>query len=147
MKRRCLYLMTAFFVLVSTRCSFADSKTFTVVGELVFNSTGNIFVSLVTEELFGQKYEGVQKQILIVTEKESDSGRVHFSFSGVEAGIYGIRCYQDENGNEELDGGLFGPIEPWGMSFRDDRPSRWPKYENISFEVHEDFHAVTIILK
>ena len=147
MKRRSLFIMTAFFVLVSARCSFADSKTFTVEGEVVFGSTGSIFVSLVTEELFGTKYEGVRKAVLAITAKESERGRVRFSFTRIETGIYGIRCYQDENGNGVLDGGLFGPTEPWGMSFRQERPSRWPTFDNIAFEVSEDACNITIILK
>ncbi len=147
MKQGIFFLMAAIFFLGCVRFCLADSDTYVVEGEIIFRGTGNIFVSLVTEELFGQKYEGVKKQILIVTEKESDSGRVRFSFSGVEGGIYGIRCYQDENGNGELDGGLFGPTEPWEMSFRGDRPSRWPKFENISFEVFEDVRDLAITLK
>jgi uncharacterized protein (DUF2141 family) len=147
MKKRSLFLITVLCVLTSLPYLFADSKTYTVEGEIVFSGTGNIFVSLVTEEFFGQKYEGVRKQILIITQKESEMGQAPFSFCGVEEGTYGIRCYQDENGNGELDGGLFGPTEPWGMSFRHDRPSRWPKFENISFEVIEDVRDLTIALK
>ncbi|MBN2324044.1 MAG: DUF2141 domain-containing protein [Spirochaetes bacterium] len=146
MKRRCLFPVTVCYLFWAC-LSFAGTKTYTVEGEITFNGTGNIFVSLVTEELFGKKYEGVREKILVVTENESGSGRIRFSFDGVDTGVYGIRCYQDENENGELDGGLFGPTEPWGMSFRHDRPTRWPTFENISFEVIEDVRDLTIVLK
>jgi hypothetical protein len=63
MKRRCLFPVTVCYLFWAC-LSFAGTKTYTVEGEITFNGTGNIFVSLVTEELFGKKYEGSEKKSL-----------------------------------------------------------------------------------
>jgi len=35
-----------------------------------------------------------------------------FVFNDVKAGIYGIRCFQDQNNDGKLNIGMFGPSEP-----------------------------------
>jgi uncharacterized protein (DUF2141 family) len=141
-----LLLFMLLFIL-SIGNSHAQSELFTVEGEVLFSETGDIYITLVTEQLFGTPYEGARKSLITVGEEELKAGCVRFRFMGVDAGVYGIRCYQDVNGNGELDRGLFGPSEPWGMSWQQEKPSRWPKFENIAFEVKVDIRDIKILLQ
>jgi uncharacterized protein (DUF2141 family) len=71
-----------------------------------------------------------------------------FAFYNVPSGRYGIRCFQDVNGNEELDSGLFGmPKEPWGF-YRPKRPRlRGPKFKEVAFEVNANITDIQVDVK
>ena len=68
--------------------------------------------------------------------KQLNKKKVSFKFEGIQKGTYGIRCFQDENGNGKLGKGMFGPKEPWGMSWQGDKPAKWPKFKHIAFNVN-----------
>ena len=126
---------------------FAQSETFSIEGELLFNKSGDIYISLVTEELFGTPLAGVRKFIIKIKEDEIKKNRVAFRFEDVAPGVYGLRCFQDVNGNGILDKGVFGPKEPWGMSWQGDKPARWPKFKHICFEITANITNLIIDLK
>ncbi len=141
--------------------AWAAEKGFKVAGEIKIKKTGDIYVTLVTKEQFeadgdGDKEQEEKKQgvepspfalIIPVGEEEQKAQKVSFAFEGVPAGTYGIRCFQDVNGNGELDMGTFGPREPWGM-YRPKRPTfRGPKFEEIKFEVKEDMTEISFEVK
>jgi len=63
---------------------------------------------------------------------------VELKFSMVPAGVYAIRAYQDLNGNGCLDGGLFGPREPWALSLQNGQARFPPRYEDIAFKLEAD---------
>ncbi len=65
----------------------------------------------------------------------------------ISYGMYGIRCFLDKNGNGKLDSGLFGPTEPWGMSFKNGRPFGMPSFNDICFEVKTDKSNIFIEVK
>ena len=113
---------------------------FTVSGECQVTGRGLIHVFLVDERSFSVAMSGIQA----VTTKLDASGlktrRVAFAFT-VPQGTYGIRCFLDVNGNSGLDRGLFGPMEPWGMSWRVRRPAGFPRFADISFAVAGDVSA------
>lgn len=70
---------------------------------------------------------------------EADSKtRVQFRFEGVPTGTYAIRAFLDENGNAELDMGMFGPKEPWGVYRASGRIVGPPRFGNLAFEVDFD---------
>ena len=125
--------------LISVMCFatpvFAQAEGFSIEGELLFNKTGDIYISLVNEEIFGTPLTGIQKYIIKIGPDEIERNRVAYKFENVAPGVYGIRCFQDVNGNGILDKGTFGPKEPWGMSWQGDKPARWPRFKHICFEV------------
>jgi len=138
------YLISAFCFASSVS---AQSETFSIEGELVFNSSGNIYISLVDEEVFGTPMTGIQQYIIRIGQDEMEKKRVAYKFENVAAGVYGIRCFQDVNSNGILDKGMFGPKEPWGMSWQGEKPARWPKFNHISFEVTENITNLIIDLQ
>jgi uncharacterized protein (DUF2141 family) len=136
-----------FFIMGFATHVFAQSETFSIEGELLFNNSGDIFISLVNEELFGTPMTGVQQYIIRIGPDEMDKKRVAYKFENVAPGVYGIRCFQDVNGNGILDKGMFGPKEPWGMSWQGDKPAKWPKFNHICFEVTADIKNLNIDLE
>ena len=54
---------------------------------------------------------------------------------------------QDTNGNGDLDRGLFGPIEQWGMSWKVKMLFRISKSADIVFDVYKDINGVEINMR
>jgi uncharacterized protein (DUF2141 family) len=50
----------------------------------------------------------------------------------------------DTNGNEKVDRGLFGPSEPWGMSWQEKRVARIPRFKDIAFQLAGDIVGIEI---
>ncbi len=121
-----------------------------MAGEIRFSESGNLFVQLVTKEQFEGREErkGAKTSpfgmIIQVGEEEEKAKKASFAFKDIPGGIYGIRVFQDVDGNKNLNIGLFGPTEPWGM-YRPSRPQfRGPTFEEIAFEVRRDVVDVVI---
>jgi uncharacterized protein (DUF2141 family) len=124
-----------------------QTDRYAVAGRIAFQNRGVIYVFLVTEEDFKTPLTGTQVLQLEIGSDEIKENEVTFRFEKVEAGIYGIRCFQDVNGNGELDGGLRGPAEPWGMSWQSEKPKKWPRFPHIAFEVKQDVNDLYIMLQ
>ncbi len=137
--------------LVSAFC-FASSVSaqpglFSIEGELVFNGSGDIYICLVDEKTFSTPFDGIQKYIIRIGPDEMEKNRAAYKFENVAPGVYGIRCFQDVNANGILDKGMFGPKEPWGMSWQGEKPAMWPKFSHLSFEVTENITNLIIDLQ
>ncbi len=160
MSKKILSILISSLMLLST-LAWAELEGFKLAGEIHFKKTGDIHVTLVTKEQFeadgdGDKEQEEEKQgvepssfalIIPVGKKEQKAKRVSFTFEGGAVGMFGIQCFQDVNGNGELDMGTFGPKEPWGM-YRPKRPAfRGPKFEEIKFEVKENMTDISIEVK
>jgi len=126
---------------------FAQSSAFTIEGEVMFKKTGDIYIYLVNEKIFKKPFTGIQDTVITINKKDLKKKSVSFKFKGIQSGTYGIRCFQDENGNGKLDKGMFGPKEPWGMSWQGDKPAKWPKFKHIAFKVKSNIKDIQIELK
>jgi len=49
----------------------------------------------------------------------------------------GSRCFQDLNRNQKLDRGMFGPKEPYGLSWKDDKCFPFD-FDDVSFTVNKN---------
>ena len=118
----------------------------TVSGEILYTGGSPVYVSLVDESTLGRKMDGVRLLVLHPAESPGDKpARLTFEISDLPPGQYGLRYFADENGNGELDGGVFGPTEPWGMSWQGEPKRGIPKFRDISFIVPGDIYlAVTL---
>ena len=92
-------------------------------------------------------FKGLRELVIKIGPDEVQKKKVPFKFEGLQQGTYGVRCFQDVNGNGKLDKGLFGPSEPWGMSWQREKLSRWPKFEHIAFEVRSNIKNIQIALE
>ncbi len=77
-------------------------------------------------------------------EEENELGFVLFEFNNVPGGSYAIQVFQDENSNEELDFGLFGPSEPWGSYLNARQAFRGPEFNEMAFTVSENIYGIEI---
>jgi uncharacterized protein (DUF2141 family) len=118
----------------------------TVSGECQVTGHGLLRVFLVDERSFAVPMSGIQHMVFALTASGPKGRRVAFSFS-VPQGTYAIRCYLDVNGNGALDRGLFGPLEPWGMSWRSTRPSGFPRFADIAFAVSGDVSRPLLVVE
>lgn len=121
-------------------------ELFTVSGECQVMGQGLLHVFLVDERGFSVPMCGIQAVTTTLDASGPKTRRVAFAFT-VPRGTYGIRCFLDMNGNGELDRGLFGPMEPWGMSWRVRRPAGFPRFADISFAVAGDVTCPVMIVE
>jgi uncharacterized protein (DUF2141 family) len=125
----------------------AQERGFTVKGEISFPKKGAIMISLLTKEEFENNKGSRFQSIIEVGPEDLKKEKTSFSFTNVPEGMYGIRCFQDLNGNKILDKGDFGPVEPWGM-YRPSKPAfRAPTFEEIAFKVDKDITDIEIELQ
>lgn len=130
----------------STEFLFSENGTYTIEGEVLYAKKGKIYLYLVDKEGFKTPLTGLQTIVLNTDQSDNRNGRISFRFMNVRPGTYGIRCFQDTNGNRKMDRGLFGPAEPWGMSWNTKKPSGWPRFEKIAFPVNSDLKPIIIKL-
>jgi len=142
-------IITVFVLLfgISIFPGSAQEKGFAVKGEISFPKKGTIFIQLLTKEEFESNKDPQFKALIELGPEDLEKGKISFSFTNVPEGTYGIRCFQDLNGNKILDSGDFGPVEPWGM-YRPSRPAfRGPTFEEIAFKVDKDITDIEIELR
>jgi len=137
-----LYMVVLlFFSLGSMANAKEQGAEYSIQGKIMVSQLrGDIYIFLVDTDAFNHIYTGVDTVII-----KADSKIVDFSFTNVKACIYGIRCFQDLNGNKILDKGLFGPTEPYGFSWNKGKTFPF-KFKDISFKVEDDYN-VTIIME
>jgi uncharacterized protein (DUF2141 family) len=113
-----------------------------VSGTVRFSETGTIHIMLFDEEQFEVPFTGIRRVVMTPSAEQGVGGTARFAFYGLPPGPYGLRAYQDLNGNGELDRGLFGPQEPWVMTWNNDRLRSYPSFEEVSFPLHGDLTSV-----
>ncbi len=98
--------------------------------------SGDLYVYVITAEHMDTPGTGVAERVVQV---ETGSAPVALRFAGLAPGAYAVRTFLDTNGNGRLDRGLFGPKEPWALSWRQGAPrSMPPQFMDISFDLRED---------
>jgi uncharacterized protein (DUF2141 family) len=119
-------------------------NTHKITGRVLINEEGVLYIYLVDEEQFSAPFTGIKEIVVPISPTQLDSGNVPFAFPNIPTGRYGIRVFIDTNGNGKLDRGLFGPSEPWGMSWQNKRVARIPRFKDIAFPVTEDIVGLEI---
>jgi len=137
--------MSGFLMLV-TYIVFAQSGGYIISGEVLIHDVGDVYIYLADEETAKTPMTGNKVIIIKDDSTNRDFRKVPFQFENVEEGRYAIRCYQDVNGNKKMDKGLFGPTEPWWLSWQEERHSGIPKFKNIAFTVESDIQSIQINL-
>lgn len=141
--------LAALLILSSSTLALAQTPgeaptTAMVSGTVLIEDRGTLYIHLVDEEQFKIPFTGTFEVIVQITESVIDDGFVEFEFGEVPVGRYGIRVFVDTNENQELDRGLFGPREPWGMSWQVNKLFRIPNFPDIAFDLVEDRRGLQI---
>jgi len=97
-------------------------------------SEGPVYIFIVTKEEMSTPAAGRYMQVL---NPAPGADTIKYSFSNIPAGTYGIRIFQDLNSNGKLDKGLFGPSEPWDLSWTENKKII-PEFKDISFYLSEN---------
>lgn len=139
------HIISGLLVLITSNI-FAQTGYFTIKGEILIYDVGNVYIYLADEEFSKTPMAG--NKVIVIEDNSTleEFRRVPFQFDNVEEGTYAIRCYQDVNENEKLDKGMFGPIEPWWLSWQEESHSRIPKFKDIAFLVNSDIDNLQIDL-
>lgn len=125
----------------------ASEAFYTIQGTVRYAAPGDIYLFLVDEAGFKKPLTGIRTIKIEQHQLSMDKGEIDFKMEQIPEGIYGIRCYLDKNRNGRLDAGLFGPSEPWDMSWNRDRPSAWPRFEQMSFPVDGKTPRIYLVLE
>lgn len=141
------YIVFLILLLAVPNILSAKNDSHRIEGDILFSEKGKIYVYLVTEKIYEIPLTGLKTIILDPKEEDIANKKMTFTFHDVEDGTYGIRCFQDQNGDGKLNRGMFGPSEPWGMSWKDARVIRWPSFDQIAFEVTADINTIKIKLE
>ena len=117
-----------------------------VAGEVRFKKSAPIFLRLIA--LDEAKTEVVvRERIIELTTDDVARAAVPFEFAGLTPGRYALKCFQDTNGNQKIDIGLFGPKEPWA-TYRLAKPKlRAPRFEEMAFDAVQDVTNAHLILR
>jgi uncharacterized protein (DUF2141 family) len=119
-------------------------NNYKITGRVLINEEGVLHIYLVDEDQFSVPFTGIEEFVVPISPVHLDSGSVPFAFPKIPAGRYGIRVFIDTNGNEKVDRGLFGPSEPWGMSWQEKRVARIPRFKDIAFQLAGDIVGIEI---
>lgn len=145
MLRKLMSFLACLMLLIST-LTWAQSKDFTISGEINFTEVGDIYIQLMTKKQYDENAQSIPSDLHFkLTEDQLKQKKVPFKFKNIPAGTYAIRSYQDVDGSGVLEIGMFGPEEPWGQSNLAVKPSfRSPEFDEVKFEVNQDITGMII---
>jgi len=113
------------------------TEEFLLSGSCLISQPGCLYIFVVNEDQFSSPKSGQLIQVFNGSASPDTPAYVRYSLR-LPSGKYGVRCFLDINGNGELDRGLFGPTEPWGMSWSRQAVFGFPHFSDISFLVDHD---------
>ena len=128
-----------FFIMIMALPIHPAEISFSIVINVSTRHEGELHLFLVDAETFKKKNSGIKNISKHISKNDSTSTLLQFHFENVPGGEYGIRCYIDKNMNGTLDMGMFGPKEPYGISWNGKKVNGPPKFKDISFELKGDF--------
>ena len=102
-------LLSLLLILIVSTFSFSQNKITLTVSNVTVNE-GDVMIALYNSE------SDFLKTPFKVGKTSSSSNVVTLTFENIPNGDYAISLYQDEDNNQELTKGMFGPKEPYGFS-------------------------------
>jgi len=131
-------LFLLFFVAISQQFTAQETATVTVIIENIANDEGKVLLGMSTQETF------MKSQPNYSATSKIEDGKASIIFTDVPYGIYAISCFQDKNGNNQMDFENNGmPKEDYGIS---NNPMLMgpPTWEDAKFEVNEKNKEIVI---
>lgn len=105
--------------------------------------TGTLILFLVDKDNFNKPMDGLIRKEVKVNKK----GEYVCLFININEGRYGVKAFLDTNMDNKLNIGIFGPSEPWGFSWRDQRKKTKPRFQDIFFEHKEKNSLIKVRLE
>ncbi|MEN8139005.1 MAG: DUF2141 domain-containing protein [Bacteroidota bacterium] len=122
------FTSTILALLLSLGAVFAQGQLELTVNDINIDK-GKIMVAIYNSN------KSFLKHPFKIEKKESDDESVTLSFSNLPEGFYAISIYQDNNEDNELNIGRFGPKEPHGFSNNLDIKFTDVKFSEAKFKV------------
>ena len=104
----------------------------TIVVDGIENPKGQLMVGVYGKNNF-MKSNPLYGQVIKI-----ESETVTIELEDVKSGEYAVSLYQDENNNQKLDMGTFGPTEKYGFSNNARGEMGAPKFDDCKFVVESD---------
>jgi uncharacterized protein (DUF2141 family) len=124
-----LILISIFFSLVT----YSQTNTLTVTVTNFKNNQGKVMVGIFNGP------DNFTKKPIFGKSSKINAKTAKVVFDNIPDGEYAVSVYHDENGNNELDTGMFGiPKERYGFSNDAKGIMGPPKYEDAKFQVTQD---------
>lgn len=143
----CAALPTPLGAVPATTESCAGEGSNSVIKvQLLCNEPGRLRVDLVNEVCFGDPDRPLMRQELLLGDHEL-SQLITFTFKGLEPGRYALRAFIDRNGDGRLNAGLFGPTEPWALSWSAGMKRSIPRFEDLAFQAAIGITTIQMELK
>ena len=133
-------MKTKLFLLMMCIAGIVNAQNnLTIVVTGIKNPEGNVLVAMYGKDNFmkNPSYVGYAK-----VEGET----VNVVIKDIKPGEYAISLFQDENGNQKLDMGTFGPTEKYGFSNNAVIKMGPPKYDDCKFIVEKGKDAEISII-
>ena len=115
-------------ILLITNTIFAQGKIELTVNNVIIDG-GDIRIAIYNND------DSFLKTPFKVAIIKPNSKVVNIVIPNLPEGVYAISLYQDENTNEDLDMGMFGPKEPYGFSNNAKGKFGPAKFADAKFEV------------
>lgn len=123
-----------------------NAQKYTIKGYCEISNTGTLYIFLTNEQISKRPMRGMQKLIISI-DSCTKTRLIEFYFKDIPKGEYGVRCFLDTNRNGKLDFKLFSAQEPVGMSWKNERKSGIPSFDDYSFTLNSDMELKTIKIK
>lgn len=122
-----------------------EGEKTTIAVTVLCASSGTLRVDLVDEATFVDPSRPLKRAERAIGEAELPCS-VTVVFSGLAAGRYALRAFIDQNGDERLNGGIFGPTESWALSWAAGPKRGIPRFEDIAFAAGPGVKEVSLRL-
>lgn len=123
-------------ILFTAYSSFAEDNAFhQISGSIcVGKAQSAVYIFLIEEADMKTQASGF-KTLLVYPSSEN----IAYKFENVPEGEYAVRIFQDSDGNKKLNRGIFGPTEPWALSWKEGvNTKKIPDFSDISFSLSSD---------
>ncbi|MEL6638081.1 MAG: DUF2141 domain-containing protein [Bacteroidota bacterium] len=138
------YRQTWIFLVLSIVFTAMASAQITVDISNLRGNSGRMFLALYdSPDTFLDENRAMRTEVAPVT-----ASSFSFTFQDLPPGDYALAVFQDCNGNDKLDTGMFGiPKEPYGFSNDAKASFGPPKYEDARFSVGQGSTTIQLTLR
>lgn len=140
-----MHLLLYLFGVIYSLTAQNPDTTFIVGGFITnYKPEKAVCIALFTSDDSFKKCEPYKS--LRFANKKLPSDTLHYVFSDVESGEYIIAAYQDMNGDNKMNKGMFGPTEPYRI-YKPNYGIFGPKFSKCKFQVKDSITSANFALK
>lgn len=124
---------------------YSADPVFSVSGVVKFEKKYDISIEVINKVEYWDNLNSEYAVIIAVNEEVYAQKRVSFAITGIPAGDYLVKVYQDMNGNRKFDFALFGG-EPLGTHKKPGFVLFRPSFKSLAFTLNQDLAGIEVEL-